>query len=704
MQKIADSSDRTQTPGAGKTDDKEEPLSPRWEVILLVAILFLALLLRLWGLDKGRWGAEYYTAAVRSMAMSWHNFFYTAFDPAGFISIDKPPVAFWLQVISVKLFGFHPLSVFLPQILAGVGSVWLLFHLVRRRFSASAALLSALFFAVTPVWVAVNRTNNTDSCLLLVLMLAAWALMKAVEEGSRYLLMLSMALIGLAFNVKMLAAYIVLPVFFVVYFIGAPKHWQRKFADLVVAILILIASSLPWVIAYELTPANARPFVGGSRTNSMLELVVGHNAVNRFFSPLKSQTTVTTRQPETKQTNVKEIKPVYGTGSDVASTLRVLSARIFVMTPPGPLRLAEGQLAAQTLWLFPFAMMAIVIGIVQSRSRREFTARHICLLFWLCWLLIYGVVYSYLGGIIHFYYLSTMAPAVAALAGIGIVDLWNYYRRKNAYAILLPVTLVITAAWQIYIQSSALGWPITDFIDPPVYWLKLFHYALIVGTLAAAAALLLIHFSRAASRVSLVFARSSLAVGVISILILPGTWTLSSIFIQGNHLIPSADLYRAITFAGDNGPKLRSIFKQSGNNSKLIDFLTANHKNERYLLMTSTAELAAPIIIKTGEAVLARGGFHGIDPTVTLESLARLVQTGSVRFVMLGDVTTISRRMGSDAAAKLLDEWVRANGKLVEPSLWQSSRHTRRRMELYDLKAAQEKMTRLSPTITEEII
>jgi len=225
-------SDRPDAPYSSPTADRIDKDGHRWEVIALVTVLILALVLRLWGLDRNGWGAEYYTAAVRSMAMNWHNFLYNAFDPAGFISVDKPPVAIWLQVGSVKLFGFHPFSVLMPQVLEGVGSVWLLFHMVRRCFGSSAGLLSALFFAITPVWVAVNRTNNTDSCLVLILLLATWALLKAAEEGNSRLLFLSAALIGLAFNVKMLAAYIVLPAFFVVYFFGAPQHWQRRFVHL----------------------------------------------------------------------------------------------------------------------------------------------------------------------------------------------------------------------------------------------------------------------------------------------------------------------------------------------------------------------------------------------------------------------------------------------------------------------------------------
>ncbi|MBI4799058.1 MAG: glycosyltransferase family 39 protein, partial [Desulfarculus sp.] len=207
----------------------------RGEVLVLLAILALALALRLWGLEAGGWGAEYYSAAVRGMSQSWHNFFYCAFDPAGFISVDKPPLALWLQVAGVKLLGFNSWGLLLPQALAGVAAVGLLFHIVRPRHGAMAALLAAFFLAITPVWVAVNRTNNTDSCLVLLLLMAAGALLRAAEEGSRRRLCLAMALLGLAFNTKMLAALVVLPVFGLVYWLGAPQAWRRRLLDLTLA-------------------------------------------------------------------------------------------------------------------------------------------------------------------------------------------------------------------------------------------------------------------------------------------------------------------------------------------------------------------------------------------------------------------------------------------------------------------------------------
>ncbi len=196
-------------------------------VLAIFAILLLAAALRLWRLDQNGWGNEYYTAGVRSMMAGWSNFFYNSFDPAGFVSVDKPPVALWIQVLSAKLFGFHGLAVLLPQALEGIIAVWVIYHIVRRYFDTSAGLFAALFLAITPVSVAIDRSSNTDSCLVLVLVLAAWALIRAAETGSRRYLILSMAVIGIGFNVKMLAAFVVLPSFVLVYFLGGSNHMAQ---------------------------------------------------------------------------------------------------------------------------------------------------------------------------------------------------------------------------------------------------------------------------------------------------------------------------------------------------------------------------------------------------------------------------------------------------------------------------------------------
>lgn len=681
---------RGKTPGcmdgneAAVTGGRRVGTGRRRDPVALLAILALTLALRLWGLEQNGWGAEYYTAAVRSMAISWHNFLYCTFDPAGFISVDKPPIALWLQVASVKLFGFHPLSLLVPQALEGVASVWLLFHLVRRRFGASAALPAALFFAITPVFVAVNRTNNTDSCLVLGLLLAAWALVKAAEEGSRRLLLISMVLMGLAFNIKMLAAFIVLPIFFLIYFVGAPQRLRRRIVDLTLAGIVLGATSLPWVLTVELTPAHRRPFIGGSSRNSMVELLVGYNGIGRFLSPVKRSETAGS-ELGTAQALGPGVQRATGESDGMEPITRSVLTRLFVQTKTGPLRLVDGQLAAQAGWLLPLALMALMIGAFQSPFRRPFAANHLNLLFWFGWIVIYVIVYSYAGGILHYYYLATLAPALATLAGIGLARLWNCYRQKGARALLLPVTLLLTAAWQLYIQASALGWTFVTLRGRYGDWQGWIHIILVAGTLIAASGLLLILRRRTSNRITDTLAVGLVATGLVALIAVPSAWALSSVLLPGQGILPSADLYRLDSVSRNADARFLGLFGHSIDTSKLVGFLKANRTGERYLLATSTAQLAAPIIISTGEAVMARGGFHGLDPALSPEKLAQMVKDKQVRFVMLGDVAMVSRRMGAGAAGRPIVDWVRANGKLVDRTLWRSP-HSRGRVGLYDLR------------------
>ena len=643
----------------------------------LFAVLAAAAALRLWRLSQNGFGNEYYTAGVRSMSLSWHNFFYNAFDPAGFISVDKPPVALWIQVASVKLFGFHALSVLIPQALEGVAAVALLYHLVERRFGPVAGLLAALFLALTPVSVAIDRSSNTDSCLVLVLLLAAWALTHAVEKGSWPLLVLAMALIGLAFNVKMLAAFVVLPTFALVYFVGAPLGWWRRIGHLAVAGVVLAAVSLSWVLAYDLTPPERRPYAGTSDKNSMLELVVGPYGMGRFV-----------RAPEFRSAATASVTPpplrsTMEAASDASRTLetgprRGLS-RLFVRAPAGALRLADGQLAGQVGWLLPLAFAGLASG-----AGRPLFRTHLAVLLWLGWLVTYAVIYSYAGGFFHFYYLAAMAPPFAALAGIGLVRACEFYLRGGWRALLLPGCLLLTAAWQLYIDASAMGWRLGEYHP--------LHLALMGGTLLSAGVLLVILASRPlgplgqAGPSARALAAGAVTIGLAALLVVPSAWALSSVLVPGAGAIPSADLGRLVPVAGETPQRIRRV--EPYDPSGLVAFLEANHAGERYLLATTTTRLAAPIIISSGHPVMAMGGFHGLDPILTPATLARMVEAKQIRFVMVGDAPFISRRLGADVAARPITDWVQERGQLVDPALWRSSALGGRRggMRLYDLR------------------
>jgi 4-amino-4-deoxy-L-arabinose transferase-like glycosyltransferase len=626
----------------------------------LPAVLLVAAALRLWRLDQNGFGNEYYGAGVRSMSLGWHNFLYHAFDPAGFISVDKPPVAMWIQVASVKLLGFHGPSVLLPQALEGLAAVALLYHLVRRRFGEPAGLLAALLLAVTPVSVAVDRSSNTESCLVLVLLLAAWALTRAVEDGSRRWLLLSMALVGLGFNVKMLAAFVVLPTFGLVYALGAAVPVRRRLVDLSLGALVLAAVSLSWVLVYDLTPPERRPYAGTTDRNSVLELAVGPYGIGRFVR--QTRPSATTDAPPAPAPVVADAAPRTG------------PARLFVRTPVGPLRLADGQLAGQVAWLLPLAAAGLVLAALAEPSRRPPAPAHLALALWAGWALTYGAVYSYAGGFFHFYYLSTLAPPLAALAALGVVGVWRAYRAGGRAVVLAPALLVLTGVWQLFVDRRAL-----EGIEGGPSWL---HGILLGGVALAAAALALLALRRAGSRPAAV----ALAVGLAALLVVPTAWALSSVLVPGNGALPSAD--RARLVVADRETETPSGGRRAPRDiARLIAFLLANRQGERYVLATSTTMLAAPIIIQTGEPVMARGGFHGLDPILTPDRLAALVAARQVRFVMLGDLSFVSRRLRADVAGRPIADWVRANCRLVDPMLWRTAApEGRRGMRLYDLR------------------
>src|ERR1700726_1072656 len=197
----------------------------------------------------------YYASAIRSMLDSWHNFFYVSFDPGGFVSIDKPPLGFWLQAASAKIFGFTSFSVFLPQALAGVLSVLLLYILVKRHFGVTAGLLAALALAISPISVGTNRNNTIDSTLVLVMLLGAWTVIRAAETGKLRWLLLCAVCVGLGFNIKMMEAYLVVPAFGLLYLLAAPGRIWVRIGHLALAVLLMLVLSLSWVVAVDLTPS-----------------------------------------------------------------------------------------------------------------------------------------------------------------------------------------------------------------------------------------------------------------------------------------------------------------------------------------------------------------------------------------------------------------------------------------------------------------
>src|SRR5579875_1196998 len=259
-----------------------------WRHAVLLTVLLIAAALNLWGLDREGYANTYYAAAIKSMLTSWHNAFYLSFDSGGFVSVDKSPLGLWVQAASARLFGFSGLSLLVPEALAGVLSVAVLYALVARVFGAVAGLVAALALALTPVAVVTSRNNTIDSLLVLALLLGAWAASRATETGKLRLLLLCAVVVGLGFNIKMLQAYLVVPAFALMYLLGAPRRWRTKIGHLALALLILLAVSFAWAVAVDLTPASLRPYVSDSGTNSELSLILGYNGLGRVTQALAS--------------------------------------------------------------------------------------------------------------------------------------------------------------------------------------------------------------------------------------------------------------------------------------------------------------------------------------------------------------------------------------------------------------------------------
>ncbi|WP_224285634.1 glycosyltransferase family 39 protein, partial [Streptomyces sp. LS1784] len=259
----------------GRADD------PAWVRPALLALLAATAVLYLWGLSASGWANSFYSAAVQAGSQSWKAFFFGSSDAANFITVDKPPAALWPMALSARIFGLSSWSVLAPQALMGAATVGVLYATVRRRFSPLGGLLAGAALALTPVAALMFRFNNPDALLVLLLTLAAYGLVRAVEAAGTRWLLFTGVMFGLAFLTKTLAAFLILPAFAVIYLVAAPTGFWRRVRQTLLAGVALLVSGGWWVAIVELMPASARPYIGGSQDNSFLSLTFGYNGLGR---------------------------------------------------------------------------------------------------------------------------------------------------------------------------------------------------------------------------------------------------------------------------------------------------------------------------------------------------------------------------------------------------------------------------------------
>ena len=643
-------------------DHPDSGHSTRWSLPALGGITLISAFMNFYQLGQNGFGNLYYAAGVRSMLDSLHNFFFVSFDPGGFVTLDKPPLGFWLQAASARLFGFTPFAVLLPQALAGVLAVLLLYHLVRRHFGATAGLLAALALALSPVSVVTNRNNTIDSTLALVMLLGAWAVLRAVETGRLRYLLLSAALVGLGFNVKMLEAYLVVPAFGLVYLLAAPHRWPRRIGHLVLAGALLVAVSVPWMLAVDLTPADQRPYVDSTQDNSELSLAIGYNGIDRLvgmFRGSRGVLGITTGQSSNSQGSAQGPAGFPG-GAPPSAQDNLLQqgmspdgvpfsrgqraprqgapgGGMFNTGVAGPLRLFQSELGGQIGWILPMAIFGIVAVAWQRRPYLKADRRLQSLALWGTWLLTMGVFFS-VANFFHPYYLTVMAPAVAALFGIGLVTMWRDVSRGGWRGLLLPIALGATA----YTQARLLA-------NYPTYgqWLVPLLYVVCAASATLIVTRLMLGLVSWPSLALRLVRVGTFAVGlaVLSLLVAPAIWGGIPVIEGQAQMLPEAGPSGTGGFGGMRGigGAVGSVAglggahfgESSSADQALTSYLVANQGSAKYLVAVQSSNEADSLILATNKPVMALGGFSGSDPILTTDELTSLVRAGVVRFFLV---------------------------------------------------------------------
>jgi 4-amino-4-deoxy-L-arabinose transferase-like glycosyltransferase len=466
------------------------PDDPAWVRPALLALLLGTALLYLWDLGASGWANSFYSAAVQAGSKSWKAFFFGSSDASNFITVDKPPASLWVMEISARLFGLNAWSILVPQALEGVASVAVLYAAVRRSFRPGAALLAGLVLATTPVAALMFRYNNPDALLVLLLTVATYATVRALERANTWWLVLALSAVGTGFITKMLQAFLVLPAIGLVYLIAAPTPLRRRLVQLGIGAMALVVSSGWWVAIVQLTPAADRPYIGGSQDNSLLNLIFGYNGLGRLSGA--------------------ESGSVGGAGAAGSR-----------WGPTGLLRFFGSEFGTQISWLIPAALILALSSLWLWRRRPRTDPARSALLLWSASLVVIVVVISLAQGIIHPYYSVAAAPAIGAMVGIGGSALWE--RRSHVGArVALAVALAATAVWSFALLDRAPQW---------MPWL-----APAVLALGLGCALLLACAPRLRGRAALAFG----VVGICTALAGPAAYALDTALTPHSGAIPSA--------------------------------------------------------------------------------------------------------------------------------------------------------------------
>ncbi|OIJ90513.1 glycosyltransferase family 39 protein [Streptomyces monashensis] len=686
--------------------------APRWSLPALLAIMLLAAVLYTWNLSGSSLNS-FYSAAIYSGTQNWKAWFFGSLDAGNFLTVDKPPFADMVMSLSCRILGFGTWQMMLPEVAAGLGAIWILHSSVKRTFGHAAAAVAALVLALTPITVAINRDNNPDTILVLLMVGGAALALRATRTGRLLPLLGSAVCFGLAFNTKMLAGYIALPAVFAVYLLAARPTLVKRIVNLLIAGVVLAVAGFWWAIAVSLVPASERPYIGGSTDGTAWNLIMGYNGLGRIFGG--------------------EGNGGGGGGGGGGFSGSAGLGRMF-----------NDILGGQISWLIPFALLALVCGLILCGRAPRTDLTRAALVLWGGWTVLHYVTFATAEGTMHPYYTTALAPGIAALCGGGGVLLLRAFRADRRWVWVLPAALAVTAVWAVVLLRRASGW--NTWLWPTV------------GVLMAAAIVGLL-LSRSAGRARLLAA--SVTAAVIAALAGPAAYAWSVPSGSGGGMggvNPTAGPSTGGGFGGMGGGRGRGGFPgggempgggrnaaagggfpggsangempdggmpsggfpgaggQGGRNSEtggtpptgtgtgaeaggapagatgngrmrgamgggmggadsdLVAYLKKHRDGATWLLAVSNSQSAASIELSAKVPVISMWGFTGTDQAMTVAKLEELVKRGELHYIQLGGGMMGGGPGGStNSVSSEVTAWVKKHGTLVKESAYSKS-------------------------------
>jgi 4-amino-4-deoxy-L-arabinose transferase-like glycosyltransferase len=621
---------------------------PWWERSAFSMLVVVTGVLYTVGLSASGWANSFYSAAVQAGSTNWEAFFFGSSDAGNSITVDKPPASLWIMDLSVRIFGLNSWAILVPEALIGVATVALLYRTVRRHFTAATALFAAGALAITPVAALMFRFNNPDALLVLLLTASAYFVLRGIESGRTRWLVLAGTAIGAGFLTKELEAFLIVPVLVAVYLFAAPTSLGRRIGQLLAALGALLVSAGWWVAIVQLVPAGMRPYIGGSQDNSFLQVTFGYNGFGRLNGDETGSVTG-------------------GRGAGGGATGGMWGAT-------GILRMFQSEFGGQIAWLLPAALVLFAAGVALTwRAPRTDVRRALILLFG-GWMIVTGIAFSFMAGIIHPYYAVALAPPVAGSVALGGSLVWERRERGWARGVLAAVVFG-TSVWAWVLLARSESW---------LPWLKF----LVLALGLVAAALLVI------PPMGWRLTGATAAVSIVAVLLAPLAYTLQTVSTAHTGSIVSAGPAVAdASFGGGapggfggggapgagTGPRTGGFGPGGGGapggrgggfggaggllnsgsvGSALESLLKADAGRYVWVAAAVGSESAAGYQLATQDAVMPIGGFNGSDPSPTLAQFEADVAAGRIHYFISGSV---GRSNGGSSDASRISAWVEKN-------------------------------------------